>query len=304
MSVYLKNIVQVVFGVSLLCYKMNSMAGSNVMAPDFSSKPSVVEAQNPLEDRQEKEEALPGNFFALQVNKPNYILPYYYSSSPDTLVYSPNNQSLNHQEVKFQLSFKIPLWKDILQHPSTLYFGYSQLSYWQLYQKDPFFRETDYEPEIYLSNIVKYKIFKDWELNEINLGAVHESNGFGGSMERSWNRLYVEAKTSIGNWMFSFKPWYVLHDSSLNHNPNIAHYLGYGSVLASYKLYKNLITLEAHNLFIARHERTTGELTWSFPLAEYFKGYVQVFSGYGQSLIEYNHKTTSIGVGVALNDWI
>ncbi|MFN7095894.1 MAG: phospholipase A, partial [Burkholderiales bacterium] len=26
--------------------------------------------------------------------------------------------------------------------------------------------------------------------------------------------------------------------------------------------------------------------------------------GYGQSMIEYNHYTNSIGIGIALNDWI
>ena len=41
-----------------------------------------------------------------------------------------------------------------------------------------------------------------------------------------------------------------------------------------------------------------------FPLVNHFHGYVQGFSGYGQSLIEYNHYTNSASLGIAINDWI
>ena len=38
------------------------------------------------------------------------------------------------------------------------------------------------------------------------------------------------------------------------------------------------------------------------PLLGSFRGYVQVFTGYGESMIDYNWRQTTIGAGIALND--
>jgi phospholipase A1 len=32
------------------------------------------------------------------------------------------------------------------------------------------------------------------------------------------------------------------------------------------------------------------------------RGYVQIFSGYGESMIDYNWKQSTIGIGFAVND--
>jgi phospholipase A1/A2 len=43
---------------------------------------------------------------------------------------------------------------------------------------------------------------------------------------------------------------------------------------------------------------------WAFPLCAKLRGYVQLFSGYGESLIDYNHRQTAPGFGVMLGDGI
>jgi phospholipase A1 len=235
-------------------------------------------------------------------------LPYYYTRSPYNSVYvndTPNNEQIRRSDIKFQLSFKVPVWKNIFNYPSSLYLAYSQLSYWQAYNKTAFFRETDYEPELFVANEVNLPILKPWTINFLNLGVVHQSNGKGGMLERSWNRVYLEAVTSSDHWMFSLRPWYVIHDPSLRkYNPAIASYLGYGEVVLAYKYSHNVIAIQAHNLVEGGARRATAQLTWTFPFTSYLNGYVEIFSGYGQSLIEYNHRTNSAGIGIAMSNWV
>ena len=56
---------------------------------------------------------------------------------------------------------------------------------------------------------------------------------------------------------------------------------------------------------MARHSLRTGsrshgalQLDYGFPISNLLRGHVQVFDGYGESLIDYNHKATYVGVGV------
>lgn len=261
-----------------------------------------------IQKRADAESDLNHNRFIISFYKPTYILPYYYTASPDNQVYlgsTPGEQSIKSSEAKFQFSLKVPIFVNLVNNSNNLYVAYTQLSYWQVYSKSAFFRETDFEPEIFLSHKLKYFLGKGWYFDFINLGLVHQSNGFGGSMERTWNRAYVEGVFASEHWMVRLKPWYIIHDSSYNtYNPDLAHYLGYGQIIVAYQKNRHVLAVTGHTLFQNHSKRATAELSYSFPLTLHFNGYVQVFSGYGQSLIEYNHRTNSVGVGISLSNWI
>jgi len=272
----------------------------NVVSP----KPKTQVIKGPVEERANKEEKLPPNYFSIAFYKPTYILPYYYTGSPDSAIYrnnTPGDEGIKSAEVKYQFSIKVPVWKNIVKS-SSLYFAYTQLSYWQVYNNSAFFRESNYEPELIFANEINFHLFKALNVNFLNAGAVHQSNGYGNTMERSWNRLYIEAISSAGNWMVSIRPWYVVSKNS--NNNDISQFLGYGQATVAYKHHNQIFSIAARNVLESHGRRATTELTWSFPLTPYIKGYVEVFSGYGQSLIEYNHRTNSAGVGIALSDWL
>ncbi|WP_176491915.1 phospholipase A, partial [Salmonella enterica] len=44
------------------------------------------------------------------------------------------------------------------------------------------------------------------------------------------------------------------------------------------------------------------EVGLSYPVTKHVRLYTQVYSGYGESLIDYNFNQTRVGVGVMLND--
>lgn len=277
--------------------------GKSVLASEPVNDPN-----NALQQRVTNENKAQSNPYVITFYKPTYILPYYYTVTPYNSVYrgnTPDNESLKSQEIKYQISFKVPAWKNMFDSSTSLFLAYTQLSYWQAYNTRAFFRETDYEPEFYFSTDLNYPLGKHWRLNFINIGAVHQSNGQGGSLERSWNRAYLGVIASTDSWVVGIKPWIIFHDSTYDRqNPNMSTYMGYEEFFIAYKFANQVLSLESRNLIESGGRRSGNILSWSFPMTKYLKGYVQVFSGYGQSLIEYNHRTNSIGVGIALSNWV
>jgi phospholipase A1 len=299
--------------LSTSTYAVNTNQHQKALTTDISQNqdvkaPATVDSANPVAERVQLEKKAASNPFTIAFYEPTYLLPYYYTGTTDARAYqnqTPLNESLKHNEMKFQFSFKVPIWRNIHNFPLSLYLGYTQMSYWQAYDKDPFFRSTDYAPELFLRDELDWHIAGNWKLNYINLGAIHQSNGRGGVLERSWNRVYTSATASTDYFMVTLKPWIIVRDSAYNRqNPDMGKFLGYGDVILGFKYHNQVVTLQTRNFIGSFGHRAGATLGWTFPLTTYLNGFVQVFSGYGQSLIEYNHRTNSVGVGIALSNWL
>lgn len=249
------------------------------------------------------EKSTRSNPFVLLPHKLNYILPFSYNSSPNYGIYNIPESDFDRIEVKFQLSFKMPVVEDLLGTDTDLYVAYTNQSYWQAYNRDissPF-RETDHEPEIFLVTPTDLGLF-GWKNSIVQVGAVHQSNGQSGYLSRSWNRVYANFILEKGSMLLSFKPWHRIHESN-DDNPDITDFYGNYELTGLYKKGSNTFSLMARNLFDSEG-RDTYQLDWSFPLYKRWRGYIQYFNGYGESLIDYNNKNRRIGFGLQLSDWL
>ncbi len=78
--------------------------------------------------------------------------------------------------------------------------------------------------------------------------------------------------------------------------------MGYGEIWAYYFLKKHRLAIMLRDNLDFRENRGAVQLEWSFPVFAQIDGYVQYFLGYGESLLDYDHRVNRIGVGIVLRD--
>ncbi len=260
-----------------------------------------------IDERMREEAHAQDNPFAITTYKPNYILPVSYNFNTDA-----GETAFDPLEIKFQISFRARLLKDLFKTGGDLMFGYTQQSYWQAYNKDVSspFRETNYEPEIMLA-FRRRQDTLGLKNRLIILGFAHQSNGRSQPLSRSWNRLYVNFIFERENLYFSIKPWYRIPESEKDDpsdpagddNPDIEDFMGYGELTALYIKNKHRFGIMLRNN-LRRDNKGAVQLDWSRPISRKTQVYVQYFNGYGESLIDYNRSVNRIGVGVMLTNWL
>lgn len=259
----------------------------------------------PLERRVAIEMGTRFHPFVLSPHKPNYILPYTYSETPNQAPFDPTvDGPLQKEEIKFQFSLKFPIADELFGESGSLYFAYTNLSFWQAYNSSHSspFRETNHEPELFIT------IPNDWEIwgfkNRLNsIGVVHQSNGRGASHSRSWDRIYAEFIFERENVYLSFRPWIRVPTTGEEDNPDIEHFMGHGELRIAYATGRHTAAVLLRNNFRSDN-RGAIELDFSTPMSRRAKWFVQFFDGYGESLIDYNARIRRFGVGVALTDWL
>jgi hypothetical protein len=137
---------------------------------------------------------------------------------------------------EFQFSLKYKLF-DLTGDWNPLahsYFAYTQTSFWDLFSRDPSFYDTSYKPSAFLFYPDIFQ--KDRFQLDLQGGYEHESNGRGGSMERSLNTIYLQPTARFDlpahfQLTFQTRAWYYL--TLGNNNPDLPDYRGYADLLGA-----------------------------------------------------------------------
>lgn len=252
----------------------------------------------------------------LRPHRVSYLIARH-SSSPNAMPQSPTHgvpvvppdTVLN--EIKFQISQKgkmlNPVQMDFLGFTGFRLWGaYTQQSNWQAFNtgNSAPFRETNYEPEL----ILTFYTGNTKGLRLINLGYAHQSNGRSLESSRSWNRMYAQGGWERGALSVLARVWWrVPEEYTSDDNPDIEEYVGRGEIAMRWEGAEGnqVVDLSIRNNFRLGENRGLLQLDWATPLtvSKSTQLHVQMTTGYGESLIDYNHYQTTFGLGVSFRDW-
>lgn len=241
--------------------------------------------------------------------------------SPGHTVSTPFNYERN--ETRIQLSVRTKVAKGLLTSAvdneaenDSLWVGYTQQSYWQLFNGEisrPF-RTTDHEPEVIYIYPHMIDLPGGWKYRLSGLALNHQSNGQSLPQSRSWNRVYLmgAAEKDLGGdarLTLQGRIWHRLRESSQNDdNPGITDYIGRAELVGAWQINKihSLGMTVRHSL--RSEARGSVKLEWmkastSIANSAALRYHVQLFNGYGDSLVDYNRRRTVLGIGLSLVDW-
>jgi phospholipase A1 len=298
-------ILNIFFALSL--FTSLSIAADNESEKDSGLK---IKTREYFLQRQKEEKAVSKSIYSLLSHKPFYFMPVTYTFNTLENETYPSLGKTDSVEAKFQFSFKIDVIESFFKDHMQLSFAYTNLSYWQVYNKQnsAAFRETNHEPDLFISYFPETvdSINNKWILS---LGVVHESNGQNVETSRSWNRVYVQGHFILKYVVLNLKVWQRIkegakstpEDPEGDDNPDIVDFMGRFQGTISSKVGASTLSLSFRNNLKSRNKGAL-EFSWSFPLKDRIRGYFQYFDGYGESLIDYDRSIRRIGLGISIGD--
>ncbi len=233
--------------------------------------------------------------FSLYPYKKNYLLPVTYTFN--------EIDERNKVETTFQISVEKPISYNFFKLNESINAAYTQKSFWQTSKHSSPFRETNYEPEIF----VQFPYKENSTLKTYKISLLHSSNGKNDDNSRSWNKVYLESYFQLSNLFVIPKFWYRLPEASGDDdNPDIEDYYGNSDLTLLYAYKKHTFELMLRNNLDLNENRGAAELNWTFPLPDFLSttntyGLLQIFSGYGNNLIDYDKEIHRIGLGIAFS---
>jgi phospholipase A1 len=253
--------------------------------------------------------------FVVRTHLPNYLLPLHYTSNLNRAPSSPTraalapNERYSPVEAKLQVSLRAKAASDVLLPDADLWVAYTQRSLWQLWnsQESAPFRSSDYQPEaIYVVPVPEglRALPFGWQWRMVQAGVAHQSNGQAVPLSRSWNRVYVGAGFERNEFGLQWKVHRRVDESrSDDDNPDLTNYIGRGELQATWLPGTATASLVWRTNLRALN-RGSLQLDLTYPVDSDepagLRWYMQVFSGYGETLLDYNHRQTTLGLGLSL----
>ncbi len=226
---------------------------------------------------------------------------------------------------KFQFSLRYRIFNEDGWVPNhlpplgKLYVAYSQTSLWDWETESAPFKDSSYKPELHYA---WRDLFGAGDRNgpvrwDLEAGLQHESNGRGGIDSRSLNLAYLRPRVTFGRsgeFQVAIAPraWVYVSDVEGRHT---AANVPIGDPVERYRGnldlrvtagWRDYLMLEAYARVGEDWDRGSLTLDASYPLKSLpwglFAGYlhVQYFTGYGESLLDYDQRSDSIRFGFSM----
>jgi len=217
---------------------------------------------------------------------------------------------------KFQFSFKYRLVGDqgrigeALPALRGLYLAYTQRSLWDITAESSPFFDTSYMPELMFESqsVVDPAGDGGFKFLGYQAGLRHESNGRDGPDSRSLNIVYFRPAIAFGRldgWNLIVAPRFFAYVSDVTNNPDIKDYRGNAELLAVIgRNDRGALALTGRLGHGAGHGSLQADLTVPvkfdrlFDFATYVL--IQYWTGYGESLREYNKRSSTVRAGFSL----
>lgn len=223
-------------------------------------------------------------------------------------------------ETRIQLSVRTKIAQGLLtqqqpQRRDSLWFAYSQQSNWQIFSgalSRPF-RTTDHEVELTYIYPSEAQLPLGWRLRYSGLSLVHQSNGQPLPLSRSWNRAMLMAGLEKGDrWQLQGRLWQRLNEGrNDDDNPEISNLIGRAELSTFWNVNQKHTLGATLRHSLRADTKGSVRLDWlrrlggsSVPGSQNgLRWHTQLFSGYGDSLVDYNRRRTVLSMGLSLVDW-
>jgi len=253
--------------------------------------------------------------FVVRTYLPNFLLPVHYTTSinrsPSSPTQAPGKANPNYRniEAKLQISLRAKIAEDLFLPGADLWFAYTQRSLWQIWDRTDSspFRSTDYQPEAIYVIPVPPSIGElpfGWNLRLLQVGMAHQSNGQSDPLSRSWNRIYAGIGLEHGDVGLHLRLNKRLPETKNNdQNPDLTSQIGRGEIAMNWYPGPSTLAL-SWRTSLSSLSRGSLQFDLTHPVfadkPTGLRWYAQLFTGYGETLLDYNHRQTRIGLGLSL----